>query len=247
MKWVLVVLVAAALMVGCGDVTNKVAAPTTEPQTEPTNAVNKATIRWQAGDWSANVAWEARHAMSNKHDGTSNWPVPSDAYGPRWLADRCYTGSWNGEANDPFALSKASAEAFGYVGTVGHESGGSHHYSGWCTFLVRLILYRSSYGLNNGYHLTTPNYGKGSMWDWCNSAYMTRSFETAKPGWCAFKPPPSEHALILDQRATVNDRDGWWVIDGNYVGTWLIGRHFMPMTVLKAQYWAWAPTLATSN
>ena len=217
------------------------------PETTPTNSVNTATFAWSGGDWSANVAWEARHAMSARQDGTSNWPVPADGYGPRWIADRCYTGNWYGEANDPYALSKVVAESFGYVGTIGHEPGGSHHFSGWCTFFFRDVLYRSSYGARRGCHLTTPNFCHGSMWDWCTSAYMTKAFESAKPGWAGLKPPPSEHVFILDQRATVNGRDGWWVIDGNYVGSFLIGRHFMPMTVLKASYWGWAPTLATSD
>lgn len=237
------------LLSGCAveDQHSSITAPDSSRTSQPMNATNKATLQWPSGDWSGNVAWEARHAMSNRQDGTSNWPVPGDAYGPRWIADRCYTGAWNGDANDPYALQQAINESFGYVGTIGHESGGSHHLSGWCTFFARLVLYRSSYGLGNGYHLTTPNFGHGSMWDWCNSAYMTKSFESARPGWLAFHPPTGEHVAILDQRATVNGRDGWWVIDGNYVGGWLIGRHFLPMTVLKTSYWAWAPTLATSN
>lgn len=248
MHKVLLLLVGLGLM-GCSSRVDRMIGPQPDSTTSisPLNAVNRATIRWPAGDWSANVAWEARHAMSNRHDGMSNWPVPGDAYGPRWLADRCYTGSWWGEANDPNALPKAVAESFGYVGTVGHEAGGSHHYSGWCTFFVRYVLYRSSYGLNNGYHLTMPNFGQGSLYAWCTPAYMTNNFSQARPGWIGLRPPPNEHSLILDQRAIVNGRDGWWVIDGNYVAPWLIGRHFMPISTLNLSYWAWQPTLATSN
>ena len=243
-SWLLVPLF---MITGCGYQEKPTTAIAVAHITAPANATNMRTFSWPGGDWSANVAWEARHSMSRRGDGQSFWPVSSDQYGPRWIADWCYTNNTPNEANDPGALTEAIRESFGYVGVIGHDQATSHHQSGWCTFLTRLVLYRSSYGAGYNCHLTMPNFGSGSMYDWCSPAYMIRDFTSAQPGWVILRPSPNEHSAILDRRAVVNGRDGWWVIDGNYVGPWLIGRHFLPLPVLQNDYWAWAPTLATTN
>lgn len=230
-----------------------------KPVTGPMNAQDRSQFSFPGGDWSSRVAWEARYALNHWANGVTAHQVGDDAYGYRWLADWDYInggfyveGSWyNGDA---YALEKTKQEAGWVIGPLGFD--GFAYRGGWCTFFARLILYRATYWAGYGSHLTMPNFnrrdGTGSLYDWCNWAHMTKDFTSAKPGWLAFRPPSvgNEHVAILDVRATSKGRDGWWLIDSNYVGgngKYYIARHFLPMTILNTYYWAWTPTLATTN
>ncbi len=211
------------------------------------NERDRTMFPFPGGDWNANVLWEARHALGWKNNGISTWEVPRDSYGARWLGD------WDYISSDPTALAHASAEAYGVVGPVSDTADG-HHRGGWCTFFARLVLYRSSYGAGYGSHLMMPNpWGRdpGGVYGWCNSRYMTQNFWAARPGWIIMAPG-IPHTAILEMLEYQGGRWGWWVVDSNWVGSdagyrYYIGKHFIPMSVLQSQYWAWAPTLATTN
>ncbi len=202
---------------------------------------------WQNGDWSARIAWEARKALSKKADGTSGWKATNDPYGSRWYGDYDYV------ASDSAAYQKAFKEAGGagnpdFVGPVSDDSAG-HHRGGQCTFFVRLILYRSSYWSCSS-HLTTPGY-PGSVYSWTDNKpdHMIQDYTKVQPGYVFSSP--HNHMAIADSRDCVNKKNGWWVIDSNYVtgnGGYCIGKHFMPDSKLLADnYWAWKANWATSN
>jgi|GEM_PF-2282036 len=209
------------------------------PGTEPHNATTG--YAWTYGDWTARVNWEARYALSMAAKGVSGRSLSADRYGPRWYGD------WNYVGSDPFALGRAKIEAKYITGAKlgwidGYACGGT------CTFFVRLVLYRATYGAPYGVHLTTPNH-PGSVYSWCDWAHMTRRWGEVRPGFVASSP--GNHMALFDQRAFVNGVWGWYLIDSNYVG-WnggeRIGKHFLPDTVLNAQnYWAWYPSWATPN
>lgn len=193
---------------------------------------------WTHGDWSSRVAWEARRALSESANGLSNWPV-----GNSWLGD------WNYVASDGYAYTMAAKEASD-IGPVSDID--NHHRGGWCTFFVRLILYRATYWAGYGEHLTTPAYPAG-LYDNVNGNYMTDRYDTVQPGWI-FITTITPHYAIADQRANVNGQWGWWLIDSNYVETtkstyrYYIGKHFMSDATLRANsYRAWRPDRATSN
>ena len=184
---------------------------------------------WTHGDWSSRVAWEARYALSQSSNGTSGTQT---SYGNR-----------NYVASDWYAYNKAATEAGWVVGTVGNQKGG------WCTFFVRLVLFRSTYWTGYGDHLTTPQY-PDKVYANVNSGYMTNQYGSVQPGWI-FISSDKMHYAIADSRALINGQWGWWFIDSNYVGgngNFYIGRHFMPDGKLSSDnYWAWYPSQATLN
>lgn len=209
----------------------------------PLNAVDRRTKPWPGPDWSARCLWEARYALSRRADGTSAWPL----YDSRGVLTGYY-GDYNYVATDWYAYGRAYDEAGGppWIGEVSDQ--GSYHRGGWCTFFGRLVYYRASYWAGYGWHLTVPNYGQGSMYGWCDTGHMTQDFRNnARPGWMIFRK--DYHVAILDSRGSLRGVDGWWVIDSNYTGgngNFRISKHFFSMSEL-ASYWAWAPSLATSN
>ena len=202
----------------------------------------KPGFGWNYGDWSSRIAWEARYALSRSANGSSAWPVNPDKYGPRWLGD------WNYVDSDGYARDQAIEEATD-VGPLGDTSDG-HHLGGWCTFFVRLILYRATYWSGHGVHMTTPGFN-GGVYSWCDGVHMTQNYWQAQPGWIIASK--DYHMGILDTRATVNGVVGWWIIDANWVGSessyhYYIGRHFFPDTTLKTLgFWTWYPSWATTN
>lgn len=195
----------------------------------------KPGFAWAYGDWSSRVAWEARRALSQRADGTSAWSITNG-----------YLGDWNYVASDGYARDQAMEEATD-VGMLTDTSDG-HHRGGWCTFFVRLVLYRASYWAGYGVHLTTPNFHQG-VYSWCDPDHMTQRYWEVKPGWVL--SAPNYHMGIFDRRANVGGKDGWWVIDSNWVGgngNFWIGKHFMTDADLKAKNcWAWYPSWATTN
>lgn len=192
---------------------------------------------WTHGDWSSRVAWEARKALSESANGSSNWPV-----GNYWLGD------WNYVASDGYAYQRAVLEASD-VGPVTDIN--NHHRGGWCTFFVRLILYRATYWAGYGEHLTTPDY-PGSVYSWMDTKHMTQDFSSVRPGWILMTTV-TPHYAIADSRVQVNGQWGWWIIDSNFVESYptyayYIGKHFMSDATLRANsYWAWLPSQATKN
>lgn len=145
-------------------------------------------------------------------------------------------------ASDGYGYDMASKEAYNTVGPVGPGKGG------WCTFFVRLILYRSTYWSGYGQHLTTPGY-PGSVYSWCYSPNMTQNYGSAKPGWVISSPSYS-HMGILHERAYSEGAWGWFIIDSNWARPYdyKIRRHFISDTKLKESgFWAWWPSWATPN
>lgn len=194
---------------------------------------------WTHGDWSSRVRWEARKALSENASGTSSWPVSNSSY---WLGD------WDYVASDGYAYQRAILEASD-VGPVTDID--NHHRGGWCTFFVRLVLYRATYWAGYGEHLTTPAYPDG-LYAHVNGDYMTDRYDTVQPGWI-FITTITPHYAIADQRANVNGQWGWWLIDSNFVEStptyrYYIGKHFMSDATLRANsYRAWRPDRATAN
>ncbi len=211
---------------------------------QPTNAQDRRVGPFPGGDWSSRVLWEARHALSQRNDGSSS----SVAYRP-WPNNRLvmqYYGDWNYAASDQYALGKVMAESWNQYGNRWPGSwSGSYHYQGTCTWFVREVLYRATYWAGYGWHLTTPGY-PGSVYSWCDGAHMTQDYGSARGGWVISSP--GVHMAILEARAWDFGGWGWWVIDTNWVGAERLGKHFMTDSQLRAgNYWAWCPTWATTN
>lgn len=197
---------------------------------------------WTHGDWSSRVLWEARYALSQSANGISKLPIssiPGNNLG--WYGD------WDYPTSDLKAFEQSKAEASGVVGSIGPDNYG-HFRGGWCTFFVRLVLYRSSYWAGYNDHLTTPGFPL-SVYTIVPS--MTNNYSTMKPGW-VFASKSAVHMAIADNRATVDGKIGWWIIDANYVGGgngyFVIGKHFMSdAKLLSSGYLGWLPDRATAN
>lgn len=249
-----VALVAATLGLGlaaCSKV-DKIAGPETtisqtmsdstavgqKPGVAPTNAVDRSGFPWAYGDWTSGVLYEARFALSSAYrNGTSKVSAGNGAY----------YGDWDYVNSDPFARDAAKSEAFQQWGYhIGPYNG--HYSGGTCTWFVRLVLYRATYGARYGSHLTTPNY-PGSVYSWCDWGHMTRNWNQVRGGFVGSSP--GNHMLIFESRAYSGGKIGWWVIDSNWVGgkgNEFIGRHFMSDESLNnGNYWAWYPSWATTT
>lgn len=197
---------------------------------------------WTHGDWSFRVLWEARYALSQSANGISKLPisnVPGNNLG--WYGD------WDYPAKDLKALEQSKAEASGVVGSLGPDAYG-HFRGGWCTFFVRLVLYRSSYWAGYNDHLVPPGF---PLSVYTVTPSMTNNYSLVKPGW-VFASKSAVHMAIADSRATVDGKIGWWIIDANYVGGgngyFVIGKHFMSdAKLLSNGYLGWLPDWASSN
>lgn len=202
--------------------------------------VNGPGFTWNHGDYSSRVRWEARYALSRSANGTSTNP-----YGNSWFGD------WDYVASDSYAYNRAAAEAGWVVGGIATNTGISpaRYRGGWCTFFVRLILFRSTYWTGYGQHLTTPAFPE-QVYAHVDGNYMTDRYDTVQPGWI-FVTAVNQHYAVADERANVNGSWGWWFIDANYVGgngNFYIARHFMSDATLRANsYRAWRPDRATNN
>jgi hypothetical protein len=190
---------------------------------------------WTHGDWSSRVLYEARYALSaSNHNGTSN--------NSHNTSTKIY-GDWNYVADDASAHSNASAEAHGIVGTVGQS--GDYYLGGECAYFIRLVLYRATYTSFSD-HYTVPNYGYGTMY-------------SLTPKWGTMDPTPanwqggwvlraSGHFAFAEQRAYVNGKWGWWIIDANWVRSWTIGKHFLSDSLLSVgDYRGWKPVEGSYN
>jgi hypothetical protein len=191
---------------------------------------------WTHGDWSSRVLYEARYALSaSNHNGTSN--------NPNNTSTKIY-GDWNYVANDAYAHSKASAEAHGTVGTVG-QSGG-YYLGGWCTYFVRLVLYRATYTSFSD-HYTVPNYGYSGMYDPLipGCGVMDPNPANWQGGWVLRS---GDHYAFAEQRVCVNGSWGWWIIDSNWVKSWTIGKHFFTDNQLSSGgFYGWRPVWGSYN
>lgn len=223
------------LMFGCSSENNPVSSAGVEPSIVA--KVDEAHA-WTHGDWSSRVLYEARYALSAiNHNGTSNNLNNTSA--------KIY-GDWNYVAGDAFAHTKASAEAGGgtNVGTVGQD--GTFYDGGQCTYFVRLVLYRATYTSFTD-HYTTPNYGlHGSMYNlptyW---GTMDPNPANWQGGWVL---RASAHFAFAEQRAYVNSKWGWWIIDSNWIRSWTIGKHFLSDSLLSvSDYRGWKPAAGSYN
>lgn len=171
------------------------------------------------------LRWEMRYALSRRVDGTSGLTYQGK-----------YMGDWNyvTGGTDNWAFDKKRAEYSGGTGTVGF---GPYGRGGWCKFFVDLLLFRSSYGLGNGYHLYLPG----------GYTYATVNPRYAAPGWVLQSTMPHTALVDAPHYNSAGQHDGWWVIDANWVGgngQFYISRHFFTFTDLDANsFKAWKPTL----
>jgi len=217
------------------------------------------SLEWSGGDWSSRVAWEAKAAFGGTAY-ANNGTLPSAGKTTSLNYDAWY-GNQDYAYSDSYALQMASYEAGGgqWVGPLGYYDGVRYR-GGECTFFVRLVLYRSSYWVGNGTHLTTMS---PSVYTEDSSAYVTRTWSNVQPGWILISPS-TPHMGVAISRAYVKTLGtngsyswGWWIIDSNFVGnttsdspkyTHMIGRHFMSDTYLSSKgYFAWRPHLARAN
>lgn len=162
-----------------------------------------------SGDWSNNILSEAYYSLNRYRTGSSNCIYQGMA-----MSD------WDYVPNDPGALTVVtnyigSANRGGITGTWN----GCCHRGGYCKFFVDLVLYWSSYGIGNGWHLVLPGgtyYYGGYM-----PAYDVRQ---AQPGWVIQRAGSNPHTAIVARNL------GWGLdlIDSNYTGgngNFVISRH----------------------
>lgn len=197
---------------------------------------------WQHGDWTSRVLYEARYALNKNANGTSGVTQGSGAQ-QKWYGD------WDYVSSDAVALAGAQTEAAGFVGTLSPAltsiiPGKSVYRGGWCTFFVRLVLYRSTY-YNFVDHYTTPGFPDVGLYTIQDS--MTQVYSNVQSGWVLLTPK-NTHYAIAERREIVDGNVGWWVIDSNYVCSYCIGRHFFSDASLKTLgYYGWKPDRGTNN
>lgn len=170
------------------------------------------------GDWSNNIISEAFYTLNRYRTGTSGVIYQGQA-----LSD------WPYVASDPGALSSMTSYIGGTYwrgGIDGTWNGGSR--GGYCKFFVDLVLYRSSYGIGNGYHLVLPagtyNYG-GYM-----PAYDVHQ---ASRGMVVQRGGSNPHSAIV----VANLGWGLDLIDSNYIGgdgNFVIARHALSWSQLSS-------------
>lgn len=152
-----------------------------------TLAVQGEGHKWTHGDWSARVLWEARYALSKSANGYSSSTTGTGIY-QKWYGD------WDYVANDTNAKNQAELEAYYVVGQVGPYNG--HFRGGWCTFFVRLVLYRATYWYFND-HYTTPVYPKTV---YTITDKMTKIPSQFKPGWVLLTPTNIHYAIAEKEK-----------------------------------------------
>ncbi len=220
-------MVLASVFAGCAD-HPRVTAPLHEASGDATIPPVMAPLVAYTGDWTNNVLSETRYALSRSRSGTSSL-----------TRNGLYMGDWNyvSGGTDPSALQKITQK---YSGPAGTGTYGFHVYAqgGWCKFFVDLVLYRSSYGLSGGYHLTLPS----------GYTYAQTDVRRAGPGWVIQSALP--HTAIIDApyRDASGAQIGWWVIDANWVGSgttnmYWIAKHPLSFSTLNAYgFRAWLPS-----
>lgn len=189
--------------------------------TVPANAQVGESHAWTHGDWSSRVLWEARYALSQNADGYSSKSSGSGL-------SKIWYGDWDYSNSDTIARDKAGAEGYNVVGPLGAY--GSYYRGGECTYFVRLVLYRSTYWYFSDHY---------AMHNYPNSVYGNISGLQSdpaqfQPGWMLLTATNSHYA-IAEKRETISGVSGWWVIDSNWVGSYIIGKHFMSDSTLQSQ------------
>ncbi len=189
---------------------------------------------WTHSDWSSRVLWEARYALSQDADGYSS------NYSGSGLSKKWY-GDWDYVNDDTTARDNARGEGYGIMGPVGPY--GSYYRGGQCTYFVRLILYRATYWYFND-HYAMHNY-PDSVYGNVNG--LEDDPTQFQPGWMLITAT-NTHYAIAEKRETISGVSGWWVIDSNWVGSYVIGKHFMSDATLQSQgYHGTAAYLGTWN
>ncbi len=227
----LVAMMMLAMSLGACSKVNKMTEPTaTDVQAvTDTSHVQKPVATPDATytgvDWSNNVFSEACYALNVYRTGSSTIVYKG-----------IHLGDWDYVRSDNTALNVMTSYIGGTVnrGSIDGTYGGGH-LGGYCKFFVDLVLYRSSYGIGNGWHLVLP----GGGYDY--SGYMTPCDITqAKTGWVIQHLSPGEHSAIVAANL------GWGLdlIDSNNVdrnGTFVIARHSFAWNQLGG-YTAYKPT-----
>lgn len=249
MKAVTVVLIAiccvgALMIAGCSE---RITGPTADLARDSIGTVIQPDVIVRpdasptavySGDWTNNILSEARYALNTCRCGSS-----TKTYSGQYMGD----WNWPTGGSDNGAFQNVSRDYGGATGTVGM---GTYEYGGWCKFFVSLVLYRSSYGLGNRYHLYLPT----------GYTYAGTDPRNAGPGWVLQTTSP--HTAIIDSPHYNSSgvRDGWWLIDSNWIGTtankdangrivsynysYWVGKHWMSFTALDQKgFKAWKPNL----
>lgn len=180
-----------------------------------------------SGNWAPYILSEVRYALSQNRSGTSS----KTYYGK-------YMGDWNyvTGGTDNWAYQKVATDYSGATGPVGMST---YALGGWCKFFVSLVIFRSSYGLGSNYHLYLPS----------GYTYATTDVGSAGPGWVVQSTMPHTAIIESPHYNASGVRDGWWLIDANWVGSengfrYYIGKHYMTDASLRANgFKAWRPNL----
>ncbi len=193
---------------------------TAERVEESTAQVRKPGISPMAtygGDWSNNVLSEAFYTLDLYRTGSSTC-----AYNGMAMSDWVQRFGYTYPRSDAGALANVSAViGSANVGVIDGTWNGCPARGGYCKFFVDLVLYRSSYGIGNGYHLILPG---GTYY---YGGYMTPyDPHQAQPGWVIQRAGSHPHSAIVAANL------GWGLdlIDSNYVGgdgNFVIARHAM--------------------
>ncbi len=190
---------------------------------------------WSHSDWSSRVLWEAKYALSQDADGYS------DNHSGSGLSEKWY-GDWDYANDDTTERDNAEDEGYGIMGTIGGPNGSGYYLGGQCTYFVRLVLYRATYWYFSD-HYAMHNYPY-SVYD--NLGGLEDDPTQFQPGWMLIDE--DTHYAIAEKRATISGVSGWWVIDSNWVGSYVIGKHFMSDATLESQgYRGKSPDKGTWN
>lgn len=187
-----------------------------EPDATTSRRDQVQTEATYGGDWSNNIVSEAFYALSQSRSGGSGRSY-------YWGGNNNAMGDWNyvNGGSDNGALNNVGRYiGWSNAGTYWNTWNG-YWRGGYCKFFVDLVLYRSSYGIGNRYHLILP----GGGYDY--SRYMTPySVSQARPGWVIQRISSPHSAIVV-----ANLPNGLDVIDSNYIGgdgSFVISRH--PLT-----------------
>lgn len=179
--------------------------------------------------WGDRIVSEAFYALSQSRSGGSGQTYNGLAM-----------GDWDYPHSDSYALTRMT----NYIGAgnVGPLSLWKDKYrqGGWCKFFANLILYRSSYGYGNDWHLVVPGGGY---------TYATRSTREAQLGWVLQSATVPHTAVVVAVYGAGLD-----VVDSNYIGSYrddktkqmvysyALGRHMLSWSELdQKSYKSYCP------
>jgi hypothetical protein len=188
-------------------------------------SIDWGSAREYQGNWTEWVISEARYTLCRNRSGSS-----SVSLGGMSMSD------WNWAGDDSWAynqvvLYQGSPGTTGMVQVRNTQPPNSFiERGGWCKFFANLVLFRSSYGIGEGYHLVLPS----------GYNYATQDIHNAQRGWVIQRGGSSPHTAIVAENL------GWGLdlIDANWIGgngNFYIARHPMNWSQLSG-FHAYFPT-----